>query len=920
MSRRSILAVGLMLVAATLGLLLGAKLGLGIAWSTGFELPEMLTANANAVKGALIAGLLLVLSSAALLISNQEQTAVDEDEEHGPIDDETRMRLIESILHNTSDAVVITTTELDDPTGPRILLTNRAYQSMSGYAEHELLGKSIPLFTEEGMGAEDCMRLRDALAMGETFRTEMLFYRRDHQQIWMDVEVFPLLDPAGQVTNFAAFARDIGAQKEVRNELESAKETAEAANRLKSEFLATMSHEIRTPLNGIVGMTNLLLDTRLNHQQRDHVDMLAKSADTLLNLINDILDLSKIEAGRLEIEAVPFNLKNLLLEVVSMVQDAASKKGVELITDIDMNLPLTIETDPGRIRQVLLNLMSNAIKFTDTGHVLLHVRRADLPNQDLDEDAVGIIATVKDTGVGIPPEKREIIFDKFSQADSSTTRRFGGTGLGLTISRQLSKLLGGDLYLADPPREGGSSFCMSFRGHNPDGQTIGQFLRGQSQGALVDRNVLIIDDPEDCAAALAHIVEGLGANSITINAIDQLSAAAERYQRDGSNLDLIILDERLGFGSAFEIYGHLQKSFGTDLPPLLLIAEEPVHNRISRLRECHFGGAIERPIRPSNLVRGVAHLIQGLNDGVFWTATNTYTRNSTVDKHNRNDEPAPLSGLQVLLAEDNPINAQIFVHVLERWGARVTVAGNGIEAIEIATSMPVDIIFMDCQMPELDGYEATQRLRQMMDDEVLARTPIIALTANAMKGDRERCLDAGMDDYLAKPAQPRDIAAMVRRWRREPEQNVAPKPEPVTNALPAAAESRLIDRQIYDDCADILGPKHSEVITDFVDRLAAMLQTLAFAYEGRNFQAMAKLVHPFKSSAAQIGAIGISEQCRRIETATRDQQAEDIDHQNLTAALLELREVSEESSDLLRQMVHEADQRPSHSSSLSMPA
>ncbi|MEM6903403.1 MAG: response regulator, partial [Pseudomonadota bacterium] len=310
--------------------------------------------------------------------------------------------------------------------------------------------------------------------------------------------------------------------------------------------------------------------------------------------------------------------------------------------------------------------------------------------------------------------------------------------------------------------------------------------------------------------------------------------------------------------------------------------------------------------------------------GDFWTATTTFTQQNNGSGAEDADSSPPLAGLQVLLAEDNPINAQIFVHVLERWGARVTVAGNGLEAVDIATSMPFDIIFMDCQMPELDGYEATGRLRAMMDQELMARTPIIALTANAMKGDRERCLAAGMDDYLSKPAQPRDIAAMIRRWHEKPD--AAPQSDIISTAKSQSVEgetvsprsiNHLIDRQIYEDCADILGPKHGEVIADFVDRLSAMLQTLAFAYERENFSAMAKLVHPFKSSAAQIGAVAISEQCRRIETATRDIEPEQIDQDNLSAALVDLRSVSEESADLLRQMVHEAGQRPSHGTSLS---
>ncbi|MEO0393753.1 MAG: response regulator, partial [Pseudomonadota bacterium] len=824
--------------------------------------------------------------------------------------------LMRATMDNADDAIVVTRAEDHNPDGPTVVFANKAYAKLAGITAHELIGQPATLIGQQGADGTMMLGFQETLHRGQSLRTEVLFYNAENKQVWLDLGIFPLRAKDGSVTHYAAFARDIAIQKRAEEQMRTDKESAEVANRLKSELLATMSHEIRTPLNGIIGMSNLLADTSLDQTQRRHVDMLANSAETLLQLINDILDLSKIEADRLELEPMPFSIKDLVFELADMLRPQLSRASLELVIDVETSIPAELSCDPGRVRQILLNLISNSIKFTNKGHIRIYV---DLLSARNEAGQQMIEITVEDTGIGISKAAQDKIFEKFSQEDASTTRRYGGTGLGLAICRQLSELMGGSITVSS---EEGVGSCFAFRfgfDHVTSSAVIDRWVKKDDRH-LHGKRVIVIDDLAASGDAIGRYLQAVGVEARAFSKMDRLIPDLTRWYNQWGIPDLILIDETLDVGSVFDVMPQLEQVLGEDLPPIMLLSTKPLQGRHRKLERVGISGAIEKPIRPSQLIRAVTALIADYAPDSFWTPHPEVIRTNRTD--GGGDDNHPLEGLQVLLAEDNTINAQIFVHTMERWGARVTVAGNGQEAVEIGRSMPFDIIFMDCQMPELDGYGATEQLRRLMGQGTIPTIPIIALTANAMKGDRERCLAAGMDDYLSKPAQARDIASTIRRWvtNRPAASDTSPdpqtKPGPQEQAArtdhhnPSYAEEAgiiLIDDALYNECADILGPNHGQVVLDFIERLAQMLQEMAFAITNRDFERTAKLAHPFKSSSAQLGAVAVAKICRRIEMKTRDVSVDEVDDAALADLLVDLQTISEETSAVLAQRI---DQHP----------
>jgi len=809
--------------------------------------------------------------------------------------------LMQMTLQNASDPVLILQIDNIHPDGSLIVFVNRAYELLSGYSAAELVGQRGAQLIRHGMDQSALSTIRETMRLGQTLRTEIHFSHRHGRKRWLEADIFPLANKDGIVTHFAAFARDIGDRKRIEYRMYRAKEAAELANQLKSDFLATMSHEIRTPLNGIVGMTNLLLETGLDDEQRHHLEILGSSADTLMQLINDFLDLSKIEAGKLSLEPVIFNLKNLIFEVAEISEAQIRRKGLKLIVDIAPDLPLKVTSDPGRTRQVLLNLVSNAVKFTDRGHILISARKVN----GGDDKGPRIRLDVRDTGIGIDPAKQEHIFDKFSQGDSSTTRRYGGTGLGLTICRRLAEVLGGTIGLQSQPGQG-SEFWFTFSAEPTSRQTLASMLAGFQRPGLDHTSILLLTDLPGVYSAVSHVLTETG---IGLTCTDNLSPV---LSAQGGCHDLILVSETVHGRHAFELMAELADKHRSELPPILLLAERPVAPRREQLARAGLSGALCLPFRPSHFMRAVMTLLDDPRAN-FWGAHPQSADGANAAMPANGD----FTGLQVLLAEDNPINAQVAVNTLGRWGVRTTVAGNGAEALDMVRTMRFDLVLMDCQMPEMDGFEASRAMRRMMADGIIAETPIIALTANAMKGDRKRCLDAGMNDYLAKPAQPRDLAAMLNRWvgteknkgsQQTPLQGstaAAPRLPGFSSTETAKQADELIDQGAYEDCADILGPKHARLVTDFARRLADMLQQMAFAFERGDYPAMAKLAHPFKSSAAQIGASALAADCRALEQMTRDIPIAEIKVEPLAEQLLKLRATAESTAAVLLQRIEE---------------
>jgi PAS domain S-box-containing protein len=747
-----------------------------------------------------------------------------------------------AIYQHIPEGIIIT-----DVNG-RIATFNPAAEQLFAYRTDEVIGRDVrtliasPDLEECGSPATASGAMKQTLESGQ----EVTGRRKGGVTFPMELAVLELT--INNQRMMTGFARDITHRKEAEAELQRAKEAAEAANRAKSEFLANMSHEIRTPMNGIIGMTELALDTDLTPRQREFLDMVKRSADSLLALLNDILDFSKIEAGKFELEHIDFRLRDNIGETLSMLALRAHSKGLELACQIKREVPDFLIGDPVRLEQIIVNLVGNAIKFTERGEVVVRVAE-----DAQTEDDVYLHVTVTDTGVGIPRDKQRAIFNAFEQADSSTTRKHGGTGLGLAISSELARMMGGRIWVESEPGQG-STFHVTARfglqkGIEPP--------RVAELAELEGLRVLVVDDHDTNRNILKEIVANWRMDPVMANEGDVALAALDQAEAASHPIALVISDVNMPGMNGFRLAEQIKKDPRFASLPVILLTSADRMGDVERGRALGLAAHLTKPVRQSALLEAILRIF-----GKSLPSQNgARTTPSKAAQARRS--------LRILLAEDNDINQMMAINILEKWGHRIVVANNGKETLDLLDKQPFDVVLMDLQMPEMDGVKATAAIRAKEGPHGL-HIPIIAMTAHALKGDRERCLAAGMDGYVSKPIKSAELFAALEVLVPVPDEL-----EPAMNGTVNGVASEVSSGPAFDKAAllryvdgdmALLG----KIVKRFLEKSPQMLARIEEAISRRDPKALEFNAHALKGTVGNFFAESAREAALRLEVLGRE--------------------------------------------------
>jgi PAS domain S-box-containing protein len=756
----------------------------------------------------------------------------------------------QNIIQSLNDALVVV-----DTTGS-ILAANAATLVLLGYTEQELVGQPIRMIFSEGETDDGGFAPGDIPEnpeAGPMVGTERYYRSKQGAEIPVLFSVSVIRNSGGEASGYACVAMDITERKRAEEELKNAKEAAEEASRAKSLFLANMSHEIRTPMNGILGVTDLFVETELTDTQRKYAGIIRRSGEALLDIINDILDFSRIEAGKLELDSVAFDPRSTVEELAELLAERARAKDLELVCSIAPEVPERLLGDPGRLRQILVNLIGNAVKFTEKGEV---VTRVTLEKEE--EDAVWLRFSVRDTGIGIPAEAQKKIFQSFSQADTSTTRRYGGTGLGLAIARQLSVMMGGEIELESEPGKG-SEFRFSarfLRDKGAEAEALSSIACRSPRGI----RALLVDDNVTNRGILEQQFRLWGIPNRSVEggqeALEKLREAADA----GSPFDLAILDYHMPGMNGLELARRIKEDPAIRDVRLIMLSSVGLRGDAKEARLHGVAGYLSKPVRQSVLYDCIATVMG---------ASRSKAEQPFVTRYNAKATVKALGG-HILLVEDNPVNQEVTLGMLQLLGCRVDLAANGREAVEAVSQNRYDLVLMDCQMPEMDGYAATRAIRK----SETCQTRIIALTANALAGDSDQCLAAGMDDYISKPFTLQTLRASLERWLPAGVEGAA---------LPAAEEGTgavgPVDAKALENIRALQAPGGpnllSRVIGLYLSGSPKLLEDLREAAVRRDADALRNASHTLKSSSANLGALSLSSLCKELETNAREGRVDD---------------------------------------------
>ncbi len=746
-----------------------------------------------------------------------------------------------AVVESSDDAIISKT--LDGI----ITAWNSGAEKLFGYSSWETLGKPVGMLLPPERAQEESEILARIGSGERVDHFETVRVRKDGKRIDISATISPIKDSSGAIVGASKIARDITERKRAEEEMRKAKEAAEGANRAKSQFLANMSHEIRTPMNGVIGMAGLLLDTELTPEQRQYAGIVRSSGEALLKVINDILDFSKIEARKLTLETTDFDLHTVLEDAAAVLAINASEKGLELTCELEPGTPRLLQGDPGRVRQVLLNLLGNAVKFTAQGEVAVRVRL-----EAEDARTATLRFTVRDTGIGFRQDRASALFERFVQADGSSTRRYGGTGLGLTISKQLVEMMGGRIGVESEEGKGSTFWFTAVFRKQPQKQPQPSVPVTGVPPGLRDAKVLVVDANTTNQSLVSRLLSSWGCRPETSADGDSALAILRQAAQGADPFQIALLDMSLPGMGAEELGRRIAADPQLQHTALLSMSGLGRQTDAASLHALGFAGHIFKPIWERTL-REALLALGAKGSGAAPFAASAGPQPSVV----RN------SHARILVAEDNLTNQHVAVAILRKLGYDADVVADGKQAVRALQQADYDVVLMDCEMPELDGYEASRRIREPRTGTRNPHIPIIAITADAISGDRDRCLQAGMSDYLAKPVEPRQLADALAKWLNLPAGGEA---SPPAGQSPAKAEV-VFNRE--DLLARLMGDKDlaSRVIAGFLDDAPRQLRALKNRLEEGDADGARLQAHTLKGAAATVSAESLRALCSEAQEA-----------------------------------------------------